>query len=116
MRYVDIVFLTGDDDITDALYNVEGVVAHGMTEESIAVAIEHMLQWDYGEGEEVEYVPHDSFYAADSGGPWGSSDDIHHQTGVDGCLALSSNLGLGYAGLIRITEDCPFCEQGKESS
>lgn len=123
MRYIDIVFLQGDDvdhdDFIDRLYQrtaPDSVVYHGRTDESITEAIEYLLQWDHGEGLEVEHVPVDSFYVTDSGGPWGNADDNHHQTGVDGCLVLSSNLGLGYAGLIRITEDCPFCEQGKESS
>lgn len=114
MRYIDIVFLQGDDDITDALYNVEGVVAHGQTEESIDAAIQYMLQWDYGEGEEQEYVPSENFYATDPGGPWGAGSDVHHQRDGETCLVLSSHLGLGHAGLIRIIEDCPFCGQGEE--
>lgn len=118
MRYIDIVFLKGDDadqdDVIDRLYQrsaPDSVVYHGVTSESLTEAIEYLLQWENGDEEVQEYVPRENFYVADSGGPWGNADDVHHQRDGDTCLVLSSHLGLGYAGLVRIIEDCPFCEE-----
>lgn len=89
-EYADVVFLDGEEgrEVTDALFNVEGVVAHGVTEESIAAAFEYLKQWDYGDnyGEMRDEIPA------------GSQDLVIIRVGY----VMSANLGLGYVGLSRI--------------
>lgn len=59
MRHYQIVFMDGDDgqEVVDRLANVEGVVAHGPTDESISATVDHLLQWDHGEGEIKDGFP-----------------------------------------------------------
>lgn len=108
MRYVDIVFLQGNDDeerdVVDRLYGREGtsILYYGVTAESIEATVEHLLQWETGDEGLVDTEPH-------THGPWGTLDDVFHTTDADTCLVLSANNGLGYAGLIRIIDGCPFC-------
>lgn len=88
--WVPIVHLDGVDEgraIVDALYNVDGVVAHGPTAESIAETVAYLSQWDYGDDDDT--YPYE---------PWGSRDSVWHD--VDG-YTLSANLGLGYVSLYR---------------
>lgn len=107
-----IVFMQGDEgrEVVDQLCNVEGVVAHGITVESVYAAVEHLKQWDYGD--ESEHSPEERE-------PWGPHDEI---TQMDD-YTLSWHLGLGYVGLYRNTShvnyphfpgrlyDCPACEE-----
>lgn len=90
-RYVRIVFLDGDEgrDRTDELYNVEGVVNHGATAESITGAIGYLTGWDYADADDV----HDERTA-------GANDD----TWQEGEYILTANSGLGYIGLERVIE------------
>lgn len=90
--YVDIVFMQGDEgcEVVDRLCRVEGVVAHGATDATIADAIEYLSQWDYGDDDNVR---------ADLGA--GSRDEIVERDGY----VLTWNLGLGYVGLSRRVED-----------
>ena len=86
MAVASIVFIDGEEgrELTDKLYNVEGVVAHGITEESVTEAVEYLKQWDMGEYDTVtDEEQH------------GSRDDVmdHHE------YTLSANLGLGYLAL-----------------
>jgi len=92
MKYVDIVFMQGDEgrEVVDRLCNVEGILAHGATAESIAEAIEYLSQWDYGDDDNVR---------DDTGA--GTNDT----TVEDDTYVLSWNLGLGYVGLLRKMED-----------
>lgn len=86
MAVASIIFLQGEEgrEITDKLYDVEGVVARGATEESIAAAVEYLTQWDYGEYHNVtEEAQH------------GTQDDVWEL----GKYTLTANLGLGYVGL-----------------
>lgn len=105
-RYQSIVFIQGDDanEPIDLLYNWQGDKHHchylGVTQESVAAALEYMRQWDYGEPAEETDTP--------SGG---SSDD----TWAEGEYILTAHLGLGYIGLERIitlpveSYRCPCC-------
>jgi hypothetical protein len=94
-KYMDIVFLQGDDgrEVADRLFNVEGVVAHGITAESAREAVEYLSQWDYGDNDgELREEP-----------PAGTEDAIVYADG--GEYVLTANLGLGYVGLSRIVSD-----------
>ena len=57
--YQDIVFMQGEEgrEVVDKLCNVDGVVAHGATRESIERAIEHLSQWDFGDENPSPVVP-----------------------------------------------------------
>lgn len=90
-KYIDIVMVQGEEgrELTDKLYNVEGVVAHGVTSESINAMIEHLSQWETADSPATEAKEYPS---------WGSNDDIH----TVGWYVLSANLGLGYVALARI--------------
>lgn len=87
MAYEQIVMIQGEEGRTlvDALYDVDGVVAHGATEESIDAAVAHLSQWDYGDN------------PVDDSPAWGTSDDVWEHAGY----VLSANLGLGYIALAR---------------
>jgi hypothetical protein len=88
-KYREVVFIQDDtDSIIDKLYNVEGVIAHGATSESIAEAVEYLKQWDYSEGEVS-----DTLQA-------GSHDDVFEHDGY----IMTANPGLGYVGLVAIVD------------
>lgn len=84
-----IVYLDGEEgrEIVDALYSVEGVVAHGRTAESISAAVDHLASWE---------APGDAEITTEI--PWGSADQVDRL----GDYFLSSNLGLGYVALARV--------------
>lgn len=90
MAYADIVFLQeGVQEDTqwavDVLYNNEGIISYGVTEESLAATLEYLKQWEYGEE------------AVTDRDPWGTSDDVFHI----GEYVITANNGLGYVGLLR---------------
>lgn len=89
--YQSVVFLQDDDarEVVDALFNVEGVTAHGMTAESVAAAAEYLSQWDYAD--EIE--------STDDLGA-GTDDAIVFVDG--GEYVITANLGLSYIGLSRV--------------
>ena len=92
-RYARIVFLQGEeaDEVLDKLERWEGgnsVVYHGHTDETVAAAVEHLAQWDFGD--ESEHDVHDEPAA----GP-------HDRTETVGDYVMSWNLGLSYVGLER---------------
>lgn len=90
MKYAEIVMIQGveGNTLTDRLYNVEGVLAHGATQETITEAVEYLAQWDTGDSPEYdsEEVPV----------AWGA-DDMWYE----GDYILSANLGLGYISLAK---------------
>jgi len=94
MKYADIVFMQGDEgrEVVDKLCNVEGVVAHGATAESITATIAHLSQWDFGD--ESEHTLREDIGA-------GFDDRVVEE----GDYVLSWNLGIGYVGLYRKAED-----------
>lgn len=76
MKYQQIVFAQGDD------YNdVETVLESDGPDE----AVNHLSQWDNGDGELTDQPP------------WGTDDQIHRS----GDYILSYNTRVGYAGLVR---------------
>ena len=77
MPYQNIVFMQGDEAIP---------VLDMIENQSEQDALEHLLQWDYGDGLEEENQP------------WGESDKLflHHD------LVLSWNTGIPYVSLTRI--------------
>lgn len=83
--YVAIVFQQGEEgrEVTDALYNVEGVVQHGVTEESLLAAIDYLAQWACPGDEVLEEQP------------WCDVDDVWRS----GNWVVYANPGLGYVGL-----------------
>lgn len=88
--YANIVFMQDDEgrEVVDSLCNVEGVVAHGATAESIMKTIEYLSQWDYGD--ESEYDIREEIGA-------GTNDTVVEYDEY----VLTYNLGLGYVGLMR---------------
>lgn len=100
MRFSNIVFIQDgeDGDQADILFNVEGIVAHGVTAESFAAVLEYLKQWDSGEDFDVT----DTL-------PAGSSDTVLFEDDAnpyrDGAYIISANLGLGYVGLSRVIND-----------
>jgi N6-adenosine-specific RNA methylase IME4 len=93
MRYANIVFMQGEEghEVVDKLCNVEGVVAHGATAESITETIEYLSQWDFGT--ESEHDIRDSIGAG-----------THDTVVEEGEYVLTYNLGHGYVGLMRKVE------------
>ena len=100
--YEEIVFIQGDEAraLVDALFDVEGVVAHGATQQSITAAVEILAQYDGDDNVlyDVEKTPV----------PW-SHDD---KTWVEGQYILSAHLGLGHISLAKIitTKECAHNE------
>lgn len=89
-RYAEIIFDQGDEaaEVIDRLENIEdGWLVHGATEETIAAAIEHLLQWDYGE-EPHTFIEH----------PTGNHRE---REAIVGDLLLTWHLDLGYVALYR---------------
>ena len=111
--FADIVFMQGAEgrEIVDQIERVDGVVAYGPTDESVADAIVHLSQWDQGD------IPNRVY--ANVADVAGSRDQLTER-GVDGTsYVLSWNLGLGYVSLYRrMTEtsrtpvSCSECETG----
>jgi hypothetical protein len=93
VQYANIVFMQGDEgrELVDSLCQVEGVVAHGATAESITQTIEYLAQWDFGT--ESEYDIREEIGAG-----------THDTTVEEGEYVLTWNLGLGYVGLMRKME------------
>lgn len=85
-EFASIVFVQGEEgrEVTDALFNVEGVVQHGATDESVAEAIRYLSDWE-----------HEDLMEWSETAPWGSQDDTWEQDGY----VLAANSGLGYASL-----------------
>jgi hypothetical protein len=89
-RYANIVFMQDEEgrEVVDRLCNVEGILAHGATAESITETIEYLSQWDYGDESD--------HYAREDIGA-GVNDEVVEE----GDYVLTWNLGLGYVGLMR---------------
>lgn len=85
-----IVWMDGEDGrkLVDKIDRDNGVVARGATDKSIAKAVEHLKQWDYGEPAEVitkpELLPGEKRAYEDE-------------------YVLTWHLGLGHVSLDRIT-------------
>lgn len=86
-----IVFMQGEEgrDVVDRLTRCEGVVVRGATDATIATTIDHLRQWDYGEGEVVTDLGH------------GTRDEVVERDGY----VLAWNTGLGYVSLDSREED-----------
>jgi hypothetical protein len=86
--FTNVVFMQGDEgrEVADRLFNVEGVVAHGIDSESAAEAVEYLRQWDYGDNDDT---------SEELGN--GTDDVVVFHDGY----ILTANLGLGYVGLSR---------------
>jgi hypothetical protein len=95
MRTVNVVFVESSEEmfdesttLFDKLYNVEGVVLHGATHESVWAVAEHLSQWDNGELDERE----------DSAEP-GNYEDVW-DCRINGTLyTLYAHRSIGYVGL-----------------
>lgn len=88
--WLSVVFLAGEDgrELVDALCRVEGVVARGATDESVAAAVEVLAAWD-----DDDAALGNNY----DGPPWAATD----QTADVGHYVLAWNLGLGYVSLSR---------------
>lgn len=99
--YLPIVMIQGEEgrELADKLYNVEGVVSHGITQDSAAHMFDHLQQWDTGDDVPSTFEPE-----------WGSSDDLTWSDStfdgipIIGSYVISSNLGLGYVSLSKVVE------------
>jgi hypothetical protein len=88
--------------LIDTLYNVEGVVLHGVTDESFDEAVDYLKAWDYGEAEEVIWdlsskigSDDDVFYRDADGDVWGYFNPQHPP--VAGRYLITANAKRGYA-------------------
>lgn len=93
--YVNVIFIQDDEDgIIDTLYNIDGIVIHGATEESIQAAGEYLAQWDFGEETDMAHTE-------EGDNPAGSRDDEWNVTvgGID--YVIAANAMLGYVGMTR---------------
>jgi hypothetical protein len=80
-KYQRIVFMQGEE--ADEALKI-------LDEQGEDAAVEHLAQWDYGEGEVMDEPSS------------GDSDDVHE---TDDGYRLSYNTRLGYIGLESILED-----------
>lgn len=89
--YREVVFLQGEEAATiiDRLGRVDGVLYRGHTAETVAEAVEHLAQWDTGEGE------------VRSSAAFGDSDLIEH-----GEYTLTWSPRNDYIGLYRRVARC----------
>lgn len=87
-EYATVVFMQGDEayEVTDKLLNVEGVVMHGATEESVSEAIAYLSQW--GMGEDMTWS---------ESAPWGQQDHVWEAEGY----ILTASRGGGFVSLNR---------------
>jgi hypothetical protein len=72
--------------VLDQLFNVEGVVSHGTTAESVEAAIAYLANWDYGDGEDEGTI------------------ELHDVVAESGPYVLTAHLGLRHIGLYRRNE------------
>ena len=94
--FANIVFMQNAEgrEIVDQIERVDGAVAYGPTDETVADAIVYLSQWDQGDGHELR----DEIGA-------GSRDQVTERD-VDGTSYIVTwNLGLGYVGLMRRVAD-----------
>jgi hypothetical protein len=105
MRYRSIVFIDHEEtDSDDGIVQDEAlrllhhktddsVLWEMPTEESVNAALDYLLQWDYGESDEVtDYEP------------WGGADEIIPLTRGDSKYVISYNVGLSYIALTELLE------------
>jgi hypothetical protein len=119
LGFIEIVWGQFDDSgydegingksLIDTLYNVEGVVVHGITDESFNEAIEYLAQWDYAEVEEIIWdlnsrigTKDDVIYRDAEGNVW-DYWNVQHPP-VAGTYLIAANSGLGYAALYAIID------------
>lgn len=106
MSYANIVFMQGDDaseplailhnrerDPETGMDIDESIVWHCPTAESVAATFLYLMQWDYGEGHEVNETSQA-----------GTSDwqETLEQDGVK--YVMTYNVGLSYIGLERVID------------
>lgn len=113
MTFYDIVFSQSDnehDDIAphDTLYNVEGVVLHGATVESIIAVTEYLSQWDGGMSGTLDELGHgsddDVWIVRPHGDSYTRTWTVHEfpaEPLMDYDYILSGHSRLGYVGLTR---------------
>lgn len=95
--YQTIVFIDGDeaDTVINDLYNCDGVVAHGMSNESIRNAVAYLMQWEYHDTpDEFNTTPEPPFGAYDD------TIDSGYEC-LNGGYILSANLPMNYVSLTR---------------
>lgn len=101
--------IDGSSSLIDTLYNIEGVVLHGITDESFDKAIAYLSQWDYAEVEEIIWdldsrigSRDDVIYRDAEGNVW-DYWNVQHPP-VAGTYLIAANSGLGYAALYAIID------------
>lgn len=98
MIYAEIVMIQGEEgrEYADRLFNVDGVVAHGATAESIEMIARELSNWDDGEMDGVTVYDSEEVPLA-----WTPDDKSWEEDWQGTTYILSGNLGLGHVSLAR---------------